>query len=334
MTDQIATPVGELNGQTQTSQLGRLERVDLRKVWEDEAIDFTPWLALDENIATLGDAIGMDLEVEDQELHVGQFRADILCKDTATAKEVLIENQLEPTDHKHLGQLMTYAAGRQALTIVWIAERFTDEHRAALDWLNRIAEGRLNCFGLEIELWRIGNSPIAPKFNVVCKPNEWETTLSNVEELTETKKLQLEYWTKLREFIESQKSSIRCQKPLPQDWTNFTIGRSGFWLQAIANTRDKIITVALTLDGPSASQRFDVLQQSRPNIKNAIGAALDWSNDPGKKQRLVYLRRPDTDPLDQADWPKQHKWLFEKIELFRNVFGPRIKNLGDFISQN
>ena len=158
-------------GVPKKKQLGRLERVDLREVWADEAGGFTPWLALDENIAILGDAIGIDLEVEAQETNVGQFRADILCKDTANSNWVLVENQLEQTDHKHLGQLMTYAAGLKAEAIVWAAEKFTPEHRAALDWLNQITDGRFNCFGLDIELWRIGDSPVAPKFNVVCKPN-------------------------------------------------------------------------------------------------------------------------------------------------------------------
>jgi hypothetical protein len=135
-----------------TTPLGRLERADLREVWLSEAGDFTPWLAREENVALLGDAIGLELEVEAQEKDVGPFRADILCKDTATANWVLVENQLERTDHGHLGQLLTYAAGLQAVTIVWIAQRFTEEHRAALDWLNEITDDRFNFFGLEIEL--------------------------------------------------------------------------------------------------------------------------------------------------------------------------------------
>ncbi|MCC7111052.1 MAG: DUF4268 domain-containing protein, partial [Deltaproteobacteria bacterium] len=152
------------------NKLGRLERVSLRDIWKTEAMDFTPWLAQRENMALLGEAIGLDLEVEAQEKEVGPFRADILCKETGSDSWVLIENQLERTDHAHLGQLLTYAAGLEAVSVVWIAERFTDEHRAALDWLNEIANEKLRCFGLEIELFRIGDSPVAPKFNVVSQP--------------------------------------------------------------------------------------------------------------------------------------------------------------------
>lgn len=153
--------------------LGCLEAVDPREVWPKEDGDFTPWLAKDDNIRLLGEAIGVDLEVVGAEQNVGQFRADILCRDTDTGRRVLIESQLERTDHTHLGQLMTYAAGLDAVTVVWVARRFTEEHRAALYWLNKITGDEIGFFGIEIELWRIGNSDPAPKFNIVSKPNDW-----------------------------------------------------------------------------------------------------------------------------------------------------------------
>ena len=126
--------------------LGRLERVELRRIWSSESSDFTPWLAREDNLRLLGETVGIELELEAQEKTVGPFRADILCKDTATDSWVLIENQLERTDHSHLGQLLTYAAGLSAVTVVWVAERFTEEHRAALDWLNERTAERINFF--------------------------------------------------------------------------------------------------------------------------------------------------------------------------------------------
>ena len=161
------------DGRMATADLGRLERVALRDIWTTEAQDFTPWLAQPENLAVLSETLNMDLETAGQEESVGLFRADILCRDTLDDSWVLIENQLERTDHTHLGQLLTYAAGLQTVTIVWVAANFTDEHRAALDWLNEITDKRFRFFGLEVELWQIGNSPAAPKFNIVAQPNEW-----------------------------------------------------------------------------------------------------------------------------------------------------------------
>jgi hypothetical protein len=131
--------------------LGRLERVDLRDIWLSEASDFTPWLARKENLDILGQTLGIDLELEAQERPVGPFRSDILCKDIGSDRWVLIENQLERTDHNHLGQLLTYASGLEAVTIVWIAAHLTEEHRSTLDWLNRITDGSFRFFGLEVE---------------------------------------------------------------------------------------------------------------------------------------------------------------------------------------
>jgi hypothetical protein len=154
--------------------LARLERVDLRQAWLSEPADFTPWLARAENLALLAESLGIALELDSTEKSVGPFAADILCKNPITEQWVLIENQLEPTDHTHLGQVITYAAGLDAVTVIWIAGKFVEEHRAALDWLNEITSQGVNFFGVEIELWRIGDATaLAPKFNLVSKPNSW-----------------------------------------------------------------------------------------------------------------------------------------------------------------
>lgn len=154
----------------QAINLSKLERVDLREIWVKEHEDFTPWLA--ENLHFLSDAIGMELEIEAVEKSVGCFRADIVAKDVDTGCWVLIENQLERTDHGHLGQLITYASGLKASTLIWIAYQFTDEHIAALDWLNSVTDDNIKFYGLQIELWKI-DAAMAPKFNVVSKPNAW-----------------------------------------------------------------------------------------------------------------------------------------------------------------
>jgi len=318
------------------SKLGRLTRVDLRDAWKDESQEFTPWLAQEENIKLLGDTLGLELEVEAQEKSVGPFSADILCKDTANNTSVLIENQLEKTDHTHLGQIMTYAAGLDAVTVIWIARKITEEHRAALDWLNRITEENINFFGLEIELWKIGDSPIAPKFNIVCQPNDWSKIIKETvkkEELSETKKLQLEFWTEFRKFMEDSESSVRCQKPWPQNWMNHAIGRSGFYLSSIVSAYDSElktytgeIRVELTIDNESAKQYFRLLQGHREQIENEIGEELTWRNPEDKRMCRIYVRKP-VDISEREAWPEMQKWLKEKLELFDKVFRPRIKNL-------
>lgn len=180
-------------------KLGRLERVKLREAWSTEAQDFTPWLAREENLAILSETLEVELQPEAQEKSVGPFRADILCRNADDGGTwVLIENQLERTDHLHLGQLLTYAAGLNAVTICWIAASFTDEHRAALDWLNEITDERFHFFGLEVELWRIGDSEPAPKFNLVSKPNDWRRSVIEIVDPDRTSPLRRQryaFWT-------------------------------------------------------------------------------------------------------------------------------------------
>jgi len=312
--------------------LGRLEKVDPRTVWTNEAIHFTPWLALEDNLALLGDTIGLDLELSTREQSVGPYRADIVCKDTITDSWVLIENQLERTDHTHLGQLLTYAAGLDAVTIVWIAPRITDEHRAALDWLNEVTDERINFFGLEIELWRIGDSPIAPKFNIVSQPNDWVRTLSasrqsTAGELTPTKQMQLEYWTAFKVYLEEHGSFLKSQKPFPQHWSNFAIGRSGFYLSAQMNTRDSVLNVSLIIDGRDAKAQFRALQAQKAEIEAEIGQPLTWRELPGKKSSDISLYLKDVDPNNRAQWPEQHAWLRQTLEAFHHAFAPRVRNL-------
>lgn len=316
-----------------TTTLGRLDKVDLRDIWTTEAGDFTPWLASEENLALLGDTIGIDLELEAQEKSVGPFKADILCKDTLDGHWVLIENQLERTDHTHLGQLLTYAAGLKAVTIVWIADRFTEEHRAALDWLNEITDDRFNFFGLEVELWRIGGSAVAPKFNLTCKPNDWSKTVSGaardaeVSEVTETKLLQQEYWSQLRQLLIDRKSVLKPQKPRPKHWTNFSLGRSSFGMHASVNTQKLFLRIGVSCYGKDALAHFFLLRQDRQAIEQEVGAALLWEELPGRKECRIALMRENSDPTDRTQWPTQHEWLIQQLERIYKAFSPRVKRL-------
>lgn len=315
-------PVSEKN-------LGRLQRIDLREVWETESGGFTPWLAKKENLALLGEALGMELELESQERSVGAFRADILCRDAATNDWIVIENQLECTDHGHLGQLFTYTSGLKAKTLVWIARQFTEEHRAALTWLNDICGERLAAFGIEIELWRIGDSPIAPKFNIVCQPNEWsERVLGFAEgELSERKLLQQEYWAELGRFLRERGSSVTPQKPLPQHWTNFAIGRAHFGMSASVNMPKAFIKVGVECFGSDAKAYFALLERNRDVIEQDLGYPLEWERLPNRKQARIASRREDVDVANKDDWPAQHLWMAQRLESLHRVFAPRIREL-------
>ncbi|MFI5259078.1 MAG: DUF4268 domain-containing protein [Candidatus Limnocylindrales bacterium] len=313
--------------------LGRLAKVELREAWLGEATDFTPWLAQPENVTLLGEAIGIELEIESQEQSVGPFRADILCRDTVDRHYVLIENQLERTDHTHLGQLLTYAAGLDAVTIVWLAARFTEEHRAALDWLNRATSSGFNFFGLEIELWRIGDSALAPKFNVVSKPNDWTRAVHEQASLrgepSATEQLHFEFWTQFRQYLETRHSPIRITRPSTNYWTTAPVGRSNFNLAAWNGMRDGRSGVQLDLTGPDAKAHFQLIEQHHRDVVETRLASLgsvEWRLMPAFRASQIRVIQPGN-PAGRETWPDLDKWMAEALEAMRAVFAPIVKSL-------
>lgn len=314
--------------------LGRLKKISLKDIWDNEAQDFTPWLAEEKNLELLSETIKIPLELEAQEKDVGPFRADILCKNTEDDSWVLIENQTDKTDHKHLGQLLTYASGLQAVTIVWISAKFTEEHRAALDWLNKITDDNFRFFGLEVELWKIGESPAAPKFNIVSKPNNWSKTISqaakNISDgvFSETKALQYRYWQELVNFLEKRGSKLRTQDPRPKHWQTFAVGRSNFHIDATLNTLNNKISVELCItDKNNAKMFYQLLEKDKMDIENEVGSELEWKENPDKTQSKIIISKNDVNISNESDWVKQHEWFKTNIEKFDKVFRKRIKKL-------
>jgi len=311
-------------------QFGKLEKVDLRELWNGEASDFTPWLAQGENIAELGDTIGMELEVQEQESRIGVFRADILCKDVMTDYFVLIENQLERTDHTHLGQLMTYAAGLEAVTIIWIAKTFAEEHRAALDWLNNVTDESINFFGIEIEAYKIGDSLPAPNFNIVAKPNDWTRSVkvsTTSGKITDTRQFQLEYWIALKKYLDDSGTFLKSAKPYPQHWLSFSLGKSNFNLSATCSVRDSFIRVEVNINEVGSKNRFNMLKtRYEIDAKNQFGEELTWNELPNAKYSMIYIKK-DTDVKDRGQWKEQHEWLKQMLEKLDKYFRPKIKDL-------
>lgn len=308
--------------------LSKLQEVDLRDYWTHEEYDFTPWLASEDNIALLSEVVGMDLEVISKEESVGSYSADILCKDSLNGHYVVIENQLEITDHKHLGQIVTYGAGLNASSCIWIAKSFTEEHRAAIDWLNAISDDEHNFFGIEIKLYKIDDSPLAPIFNVIAKPNNWSKSIrssANNTPLTDTKKLQQEYWTGFGNFVQSRKSSFKTQKPAPQHWTNISIGNSAISMSLSVDSRTKTIKIWLDIKGKDPKANYDKLYDSLYNKSiTEISQNIRWDRLDGKKMSVVELKR-DADFSNRQDWNYQFEWFFEYVEKFVDLFKPAVK---------
>jgi hypothetical protein len=316
-----------------TTDLGRLEPVDLRKVWPNEETDFTPWLADQSNLEILADALGMPLEFVEREKAVGPYSADILCRDSDDGTRVVVENQLGPTDHDHLGKLLTYAAHLGARVVVWIAKSFTDQHRAALDWLNEVSETGTRFFGLEIELWRIGDSMSAPRFNVVARPNDW-TREGDKTELTATQRMQLGFWEGFAEFVSRNGTIVsKIHSPRPQNWLGMLgVGRGGFFLYGVMSTWSAAggheLRAELSISGQDTDHYFDLLHAQRDDInaEHDFAEGLEWHNPSGVQQRRVYWRLA-TDFGDPDLRTEQYRWLLERVEALHRILAPRVTKL-------
>lgn len=314
--------------------IGRLTPVDIKASWPSEASDFTPWLACDEPLSLLGDTLGLELEFVEAEKGVGPFRADIVARDTADGSFVLIENQLERTDHTHLGQILTYAPGLDAVTIVWVACRFREEHRAALDWLNENTNDKLRFFGLEIELWQIGNSPPAPKFNVVCKPNDWvkgaARRVGEATELTPTKLLQFEFWQFFSEFCDGKGLRIKPIKPAPQHWMTMAVGRTGFSLTAVvlgrgSNSGSESGLIRAEFNVLDARENLEPFLTDQDEIHSELGFTLSWHNPESKKAARAWIAQ-SADISDRDSWQNACQWLTDHLEKMHEVFGARLRS--------
>jgi hypothetical protein len=310
-------------------KLGRLKRLDLREYWEREDTHFTPWLAEEENILLLSKDIGIELEVQDQEARVGPFRADILCRNTADDSLVLIENQLEKTDHTHLGQLLTYAAGLDAVTLIWVVQSFTEEHRATLDWLNRITDEKFHFFGLEIELWSIGESDAAPKFNVVAKPNDWSKTVKEAAEtvrskLTPWQETQVTFWSAFGAYLEEQNINFKSPKPAATSWVGYGIGKSGSGL-IVSFTKTEAI-VHVQIDNTVHPIWFDLLHENRNDIETKLGFPLEWEERKDMKYAYI-MTKHNVDMTAQDNWTQIFAWMTSNMKAIRSTFGPLVKEL-------
>lgn len=309
-------------------KLGRISNVDLRSVWTSEDRHFTPWLAQEENLELLGKAIGIELELEAQEKNVGPFRADILCKNTLDDSWVLIENQIEKTDHTHLGQLLTYASGLHAVTIVWISSRFTQEHRAALDWLNEITDENIRFFGLEVALWQINDSIPAPQFKIISQPNDWSNNVAKAakrvedDAVSELRGLYFKYWTSLSEYL-LENSKFRSRSPQPRNWYDFSLGKSNVILRLTNNAQQGKVVAGVYLQ-KSMKYLFDNLHSQKEEIERNLGFALEWENDPAKQTAVIKIERP-ANIMNNNNWIEEHAWHAKALEDLDRVFRPLVR---------
>jgi hypothetical protein len=322
-------------------RLSRLIKVPLRRVWTDEARIFTPWLALEENLDLLAESLGLPtLQPKSREHAVGRFSADLVCQIADTGDHLLIENQIEMSDHGHLGQLLTYVAGLDAQGlriryVAWLAEDFRDKHREAIEWLNQRLDRHIGFFACRIELWQIGQSEErAPRFDVLVEPSQIVTTPSRSSRRAEPEGPDVDrvaYWGKFSDELRRRNLPVKIRDEPPRiGYYSFTLNaKLGVYIYVYRDVAAQSIGAYVSLIGtpPLAKVIFERWTPERATIVREYAGALDWRElDPNKNYR-IQVPPISGDPTDEADWARQHTWLVDQLERLHRVFEPRVRGL-------
>ena len=316
---------------TTKQELSTIKNVDIREAWPNEAANFTPWLA--EHISELGEALGLDLESTGVEAPVGNYKLDILARDRD--RPVAIENQLGETDHTHLGQLLTYMAGYDASVAIWIAGKFRDEHREALDLLNRRTDGESEFFGVVVELWQIDDSRPAPHFRVVSAPNNWgkQTKAKSQDGVaSELSQLYSQFFQGLVDNLGQGHDIPQARKVNGRSYQSFRTRYGGSGYGTLFSTKDGgRAQVEVYIDcGDKAlnEERFNQLESEREEIESEIGGNFDWERLEDRKACRISVVRPGSIRDNPKNLDEIRSWMIEKLSAFKKTFGPRLAQLG------
>ena len=301
------------------ANLGTLKEItDLRSIWPHEALNFTPWVA--ENVDLLADAVGLDITVDETESSVGDFNVDIYASETGTDRKIIIENQLEDTDHDHLGKLITYASGKGADVVIWVVKHAREEHKAAVEWLNNHTDDKIGFFLCEIKLFQIGDSQIAPAFTVVERPNDWTKEIRKTASANSTQQQRLEYWQAFNDYAFSDANFSRIfnkRKPTTDHWMDFSIGSSACHIAVSQIQKRKAVDVELYINDDK--ELFKSLFAHKDEIEKNMEMELEWKELPERKaSRILIEKTVDLD--DRATWPEQFDYIMDTCIKMKRAF--------------
>lgn len=304
-----------------TVKIGKLTEVDVRDLWKHEQYDFSNWLAKEENIKLLDDEIGLTLIDINKEVYIGSYRCDLVAKDETTGQIVIIENQLEATNHDHLGKIITYAAGLDAKTIIWIVKEAREEHKAAIEWLNNNSSEEIGFFLIELHAYKINDSLPAPMFKVVEKPNNFtKTSKQNYsdKELNRSQNERLMFWEEFNTVIVAKGKPFSVRKPTTDHWYDVAIGTSEAHLAInLVNKENKIVLELYILDN---KKLFDHLYEDKEKIENTLQMNFSWERLDGKKASRIKHDVLGLDFSDHSNYPQLMDECIEKILKMRDVF--------------
>lgn len=303
------------------ANIGRLTEIDVRDLWQHEQYDFSNWLAKESNLDYLNDILGLTLVEVDKEVYVGPYRCDLVAKDETSGVTVIIENQLEGTNHDHLGKIITYASGLDAKVIVWIVKEAKEEHRAAIEWLNNNTSENINFFLIEIHAYKIGSSDPAPKFEVVEKLNDFVKrskvkTADN--DLNKSQSERLAFWEQFNQVLVSRGKPFNVRKATTDHWYDVAIGSSEAHIAIDLINKDGNIVVELYIS--NNKEVFDDLFSKREEIEQELGFNMTWDRLNNKKASRIkyYIQGLNFD--DHSNYEELMRQAIDTAVKMREVF--------------
>ena len=302
-------------------KIEKLTEVNIKELWKHEQHDFSNWLAKEENIKLIDDIIGLTLVDINKEVYVGSYRCDIVATDETTGDRVIIENQLEASDHDHLGKLITYASGLGAKVAVWIVKQAREEHRSAIEWLNNNTSDDLSFFLLELHAYKIGDSNPAPKFEIVEKPNGFIKASKKTKtsgDIGKAEAERLEFWEAFNDAIIRNGKPFNVRKATTDHWYDVAIGTSEAHISITLVNKESVIGVELYIN--DNKDLFDRLYEQKELIESEIGFTFDWRRlDEGKAARVVhYIKGLDFD--NHSNYVELMNEVIDKVIAARKVF--------------
>lgn len=300
--------------------LGRLKEVDIRELWAHEQYNFSHWLVKEENIELLNETVGLTLTDIDKEVYVGSYRCDLVAVDETTDVKIIIENQLDSTDHDHLGKIITYASGLDANVIIWIVKEAREEHKSAIEWLNNNMAKEISFFLLEIKAYRIGDSLPAPMFKVVEKPNDFIKSNKSVKDgdLSKTQAERLNFWTEFNRVVTENGKPFNVRKATTDHWYDVAIGTSDAHISITLVNKDGTIGVELYVR--DSKDLFDNLYEHKEEIENKLGFNMHWERLDDKKASRIKSYIPGLNFNKQGNYPELMNLVIERVVKVRDVF--------------
>lgn len=265
--------------------------------------------------------MGLTLVNLKKEVFVGSYRCDLVAEDETSGIKIVIENQLEASNHEHLGKVITYASGLDADVIVWIVTEAREEHKSAVEWLNHHLDNDINVFFLELHAYKIGNSLPAPKFEIVGKPNGFIKSSKHTgspDEISQTQSEGLEFWTQFNDVITERGKPFNIRKATTDHWYSVAIGTSAAHIDITLINKENFVGVELYIN--DSKELFDILETQRSSIEDELYFPMEWQRLDNKKASRILYRIPRLDFSNHDNYGQLMNTAINTVIKMRKVF--------------